>query len=68
MEINTNIDTEKKIEKQVDILRDVVIFSESDEKNLKLLASFLTDVFVVHFGQYTVRFLNVKFYHCPNPP
>ena len=47
MEINTNkIDTEKKIEKQVDILRDVVIFSESDEKNLKLLASFLTNVFV----------------------
>ncbi|MCK5170882.1 MAG: cyclic nucleotide-binding domain-containing protein [Bacteroidales bacterium] len=47
MEINTNkIDTEKKIKKQVDILRDVVIFSESDEKILKLLASFLTNVFV----------------------
>lgn len=40
------IGSEKKIEKRVDILRDVVIFSESDEKILKLLADLLTDVFV----------------------
>ncbi len=42
----SGIDTEKKIEKRINILRDVIIFSESDEKILKLLASFLTDVFV----------------------
>ncbi len=41
-----SIGSEKKIEKRVDILRDVVIFSESDEKILKLLADLLTDVFV----------------------
>lgn len=40
------IGSEKKIEKRVDILRDVVIFSESDEEILKLLADLLTDVFV----------------------
>ncbi len=41
-----SIGSEKKIEKRIDILRDVVIFSESDEKILKLLADLLTDVFV----------------------
>ncbi len=40
------IGSEKKIEKRVDILRDVIIFSESDEEILKLLADLLTDVFV----------------------
>jgi len=40
------IGSKKKIEKRVDILRDVIIFSESDEKILKLLADLLTDVFV----------------------
>ena len=40
------IDSEIKIEKRVEILRDVVIFSESDDQILKRVASFLTDVFV----------------------
>ncbi len=42
----SGIDTEKEIEKRINILRDVIIFSESDEKILKLLADLLTDVFV----------------------
>ena len=47
MRIKINgIGSEKKIEKRVDILRDVVIFSESDDQILKSLAYFLTDVFV----------------------
>lgn len=40
------ISSEKKIKERIEILKDVIIFSESNEKNLEKLASSLIDVFV----------------------
>lgn len=47
MGVNINgIDAEKNIEERIEILRDVIIFSESDEKTLRRLASSLNEVFI----------------------
>lgn len=47
MGLNFNgIDGEKNIEERIKILKDVIIFSESDEKTLKRLASSLNEVFI----------------------
>ena len=40
------ISEEKKVKERIEILRDVIIFSESNEKILERLASSLIDVFV----------------------